>query len=157
MLWYSIHSFLNLFEHVIQDKTRNFITFLLGVVLYTLFYTYFGTYGPEFPFISSFLKYAMYIILADGFVMAIIYKNYYNQTILTEVGETLGAPKPHYAEAEVVGHINRDVEPIIKNVETDNIPELTNGAEYNDEEIEHSLDSALGDAYSTNGTNNNEN
>jgi len=155
MLWYSIHSFLNLFEHVIQDKTRNFTTFLLGVVLYTLFYTYFGTYGPEFPFICSFLKYAMYIILADGFVMAIIYKNYYNQTILTEVGETFGAHKPPmYAEAEVIKPINQvnetNIEPIMP-------PVLTESAEYDDEEIEHSLDSALGDAYSTNGTNNNDN
>jgi hypothetical protein len=148
MLWYSIHSFLNLFEHVIQDKTRNFTTFLLGVVLYTLFYTYFGTYGPEFPFICSFLKYAMYIILADGFVMAIIYKNYYNQTILTEVGETLGAHKPPmYAEAEVIKPIDQvnetNIEPIMP-------PVLTESAEYNDEEI----DSVQG---STNGSNNNDN
>ena len=148
MLWYSIHSFLNLFEHVIQDKTRNFTTFLLGVVLYTLFYTYFGTYGPEFPFISSFLKYAIYIILADGFVMAIIYKNYYNQTILTEVGETFGAHKPPmYAEAEVIKPINQvnetNIEPIMP-------PVLTESAEYNDEEI----DSVQG---STNGSNNNDN
>ena len=148
MLWYSIHSFLNLFEHIIQDKTRNFTTFLLGVVLYTLFYTYFGTYGPEFPFISSFLKYAIYIILADGFVMAIIYKNYYNQTILTEVGETLGAHKPPmYAEAEVIKPIDQvnetNIEPIMP-------PVLTESAEYNDEEI----DSVQG---STNGSNNNDN
>jgi len=146
MLWYSLHSFLNLFENVIQDKTRNFTTFLVGVVLYTLFYTYFGTYGPEFPFISSFLKYAMYIILADGFVMAIIYKNYYNQTILTEVGETFGAHKPPmYAEAEVVKPINQVNEESV-------MPVLTDSLEYNDEELEHSLDSALS---STNGSNNN--
>jgi len=146
MLWYSLHSFLNLFENVIQDKTRNFTTFLVGVVLYTLFYTYFGTYGPEFPFISSFLKYAMYIILADGFVMAIIYKNYYNQTILTEVGETFGAHKPPmYAEAEVVKPINQVNEESV-------MPVLTDSSEYNDEELEHSLDSALS---STNGSNNN--
>ena len=59
-----------------------------------------------------------------------------------------------YAEAEVIKPINQvnetNIEPIMP-------PVLTESAEYDDEEIEHSLDSALGDAYSTNGTNNNKN
>ena len=150
MLWYSIHNFLNLFENVIQNKTRNFITFLLGVVLYTLFYSYFGTYGPEYPFLSQFLKYAMYIILADGFVMAIIYKNFYNQTILTEVNETFLKEPP----TNKVKYTNKK-EKKKEEKEKPIIFELDKTEDNNLDEYNYSSDSALGDAYTTKGNSNN--
>ena len=158
MLWYSIHNFLNLFENVIQNKTRNFITFLLGVVLYTLFYSYFGTYGPEYPFLSQFLKYAMYIILADGFVMAIIYKNFYNQTILTEVNETFLKEPPTNKVKYTNTNTNKkekQEKQEEKQKEKPIIFELDKTEDNNLDEYNYSSDSALGDAYTTNGNANN--
>lgn len=154
MIWYLLHNIMNLFDSVIENKTRNFTTFLVGVVLYTLFYTYFGTYGPDYPFLSSFLKYAMYIILADGFVMAIIYKNFYKQTIFTEVNETLGANKP-INETKNKKHVDKSSQNIKKEIiDKMDIFELKETPHYNSSEQNISSDAALGDYYTTNGKSN---
>lgn len=94
MLWYCIHNILKLVSPTMESQHRNLTTFLTGVVLYTLFYSYVGTLGTEHSFLSVFFKYSIYIVIADAFAMAILYKNYYHHSIFKEVEETLGATKP---------------------------------------------------------------
>ena len=90
MLWFVIHHIVQNF-HSMTDQTKNLLTFVLGSTLYTLFYSFLGSFdfNTNFMFRSLF-NFFFYIILADGFAMAIIYKNFYKQTIFTEVRETIG-------------------------------------------------------------------
>jgi hypothetical protein len=90
MLWFLTHNFMQLFD-TMQNQTKNLTTFLFGTTIYTLFYSYLGSLNfEENLFFKSFFNFFFYIILADAFAMAIIYKNYYKTTIFTEINETLG-------------------------------------------------------------------
>lgn len=90
MLWFIIHHIIQNFS-LMSDQTKNLLTFVLGSTLYTLFYSYLGSFDFSCNLMfKSLFNFFFYIILADGFAMAIIYKNYYKQTIFTEVRETLG-------------------------------------------------------------------
>lgn len=69
-------------------QTKNLFTFLIGVVSYTLIYSWFGATSKENNlFIFTLFNYFVYIILADAFAMAIIYKNYYKTSIIGEAKE----------------------------------------------------------------------
>ena len=92
MLWFTIHHIFQLLPSSIETKTRDLSTFLFGTFLYAFLYSYFKTYGQDHPFLTCFLNFTLYIILADAFVMGVIYKNFYRQTIFTEVKETFGCP-----------------------------------------------------------------
>jgi len=101
MIWYTIHNILKTFFPDMEPQHRNLTTFITGVVLYTLFYSYVGTLGNEHIFLNIFLKYSMYIVLADAFGMAILYKNFYKQSIFTEVEETFGTSGPKQTATNV--------------------------------------------------------
>jgi hypothetical protein len=91
MLWFLTHQLMQNFESV-ENQTKNLTTFLFGVTVYTLIYSYVGSCDfSSNLFLKSFFGFFYYIILADAFAMAIIYKNYYKQTIFTEVKETVGS------------------------------------------------------------------
>ena len=90
MLWFIIHHFLQLFSFM-ENQNRNLTTFLTGTVLYVLFYSYVGSLDlTGNAFFKMLFGFFYYIVMADGFAMAIIYKNFYKQTIFTEVRETFG-------------------------------------------------------------------
>ena len=103
MLWFVIHNIAKMFS--LENQTRNLAVFLTGVVLYVLFYAYVGSLDLTNPFYIRLFSYFIYIILADGFAMAILYKNGYKQSILMEVNETFGATGPKMTA--------NDVEPIL--------------------------------------------
>jgi hypothetical protein len=94
MLWFTIH---HLVQNIVsaEDQTKNLITFLSGTVIYTLFYSYLSSFDFSVHlFLRGLFNFFGYVILADAFAMAIIYKNYYKQTIFTEVKETMGSNLP---------------------------------------------------------------
>jgi hypothetical protein len=94
MLWFTIHNILKTFSSM-ENQTRNLTTFLTGTVLYVLFYSYAGSFDfIDNSFLKNLFGFFIYIIIADGFAMAILYKNFYKQTIFTEVKETLGSKMP---------------------------------------------------------------
>jgi len=85
--------------------------------------------------------------------MAILYKNFYKQTIFKEVEETLGSSGPKMTAANV-----EPIETVEANLdntdEPQNIPLLNNHSDYIDEREGFVKDSALGDSYSSNGKSN---
>lgn len=92
MLWFLIHHLVHLLPFG-ENQTKNLFTFVFGTLLYTILYSYFGAINKETnAFIFMLFNYFSYIVLADGFSMAIIYKNYYKTTIFTEIKETIGSP-----------------------------------------------------------------
>lgn len=101
MLWFIIHNILKNFSYM-ETQTRNLTTFLTGTVLYVLFYSYVGSLDFDSnPFLKRLFGFFFYIVLADGFAMAVLYKNFYKQTIFTEVKETFGAKDPPKDNIEV--------------------------------------------------------
>lgn len=148
MLWFIIHNFLKNFTSM-ENQTRNLTTFLTGTVLYVLFYSYAGSFDfIDNPFFKRLFGFFIYIVIADGFAMAILYKNFYKQTIFTEVKETLGSP------AHKMTDINDDSSETNEKETSENIPLLNNDSDYIDEEEGFAKDSALGDTYNTNGESN---
>ena len=155
MIWYIIHNILKTIAPNMEPQHRNLTTFLTGVVLYTLFYSYVGTLGREHTFLNVFFKYSVYILMADAFAMAILYKNFYKQTIFKEVEETIGTSGPKQTASNVepiieAEHVERMSEP--KHTE---LPELDYEATNEPDNMEGFMkDTALGDLYNTNGENN---
>lgn len=85
MLWFTIHNLIHLLPFD-SNQNKNLFTFVVGVVLYTIIYSFLGSLkGDNKPFLTMFFNFFLYIILADGFAMAIIYKNFYKITIMGEV------------------------------------------------------------------------
>jgi hypothetical protein len=94
MLWFILHHIFKNFTFL-ENQTRNLTTFLLGTVIYVLFYSYIGSMDfSNNLFFKKLFGFFYYIVMADGFAMAILYKNFYKQTILTEIKETLGTSGP---------------------------------------------------------------
>jgi hypothetical protein len=96
-----------------ENQTRNLTTFLSGTVIYVLLNSYIGSVDlRNNPFLFKLFGFFMYIIMADGFAMAILYKNFYKQTIFTEVNETLGAsgPKMTAENVEVIETVEAEAE-----------------------------------------------
>ena len=160
MLWFTIHHIMKTFESM-ENQTRNLTTFLTGVVIYTLFYTYLGTFDfTQNVFLKSLFGFFHYIILADAFAMAVIYKNFYKTTIFNEVRETIGSNTLNEEVKEVKG------KPIKKQVKREkqekkiNSPMMLNNPMISNDETFDEMEgfvknSALGNAYSTNGEQNN--
>lgn len=155
MLWFLFHNIITNFTFM-EVQSRNLYVFLIGTVFYTLIYSWLGTFSKEQnPFLNSIFNFFLYIILADGFAMAILYKNYFGRPIHSEVKETLGASPPTVTAT--------NVEPIT-HIETDNIsvndipvamPQLSNSVTNTSDNMEGFMkDSALGDSYNTNGVSN---
>ena len=159
MIWYIIHNILKSFTPNMEPQHRNLTTFLTGVVLYTLFYSYIGTIGKEHTFVNVFFKYSIYIVMADAFAMAILYKNFYKQTIFKEVEETIGASSPK--QNKCVNNSGRKMffpkphSP--KQPEKERLPELLNESDCNENDKQEGFakDSALGEMFTTNGESNN--
>jgi hypothetical protein len=152
MLWFTIHNFLKNFTSM-ENQNRNLTTFLTGTVLYVLFYSYAGSFDFNSNlFFKRIFGFFIYIIIADGFAMAILYKNFYKQTIFTEVQETLGSSGPKMTAANVEPITT--VEANLSDDENTNAPLLNNNSDYIDEQEGFTKDSALGDAYNTNGNSN---
>ena len=151
MLWFIIHHIMKAFESM-ENQTRNLTTFLTGVVIYTLFYTYLGSLDfSQNVFLKSLFGFFHYIILADAFAMAVIYKNFYKTTIFNEVRETIGS---NSLNEEVKKET--PIKPIKKEkpIKKSNSPMISNDETF-DEMEGFVKDSALGDSYSTNNKKNN--
>ncbi len=94
MIWYIVHNLVQLLPFG-SEQNKNLFTFLIGVVSYTLIYAWFGATNKENNvFIFTLFNYFWYIILADAFAMAIIYKNYYKTSIIGEAKEVF-SDKPN--------------------------------------------------------------
>lgn len=96
MFWFLLHNFLQQFTNpnITTDQTRNLTTFVLGTLIHTIVYSYLGSLQLETnPFLKTFHGFYLYIVIADAIAIAIIYKNYYNSTILTEM-DGLFSKKP---------------------------------------------------------------
>ena len=142
MLWFTIHHIMKAFESM-ENQTRNLTTFLTGVVIYTLFYTYLGSLDfSQNVFLKSLFGFFHYIILADAFAMAVIYKNFYKTTIFNEVRETIGSNSLN----EPV--IKEPIKPVKKEkpIKKSNSPMISNDETF-DEMEGFVKDSALGDAF----------
>jgi hypothetical protein len=151
MLWFIIHNFLKNFT-LMENQTRNLTTFLTETVLYVLFYSYTGSFHfSDNPFLKRIVGFFIYIVIADGFAMAILYKNFYKQTIFTEVEETIGSTGPKMTATNVEPITTVEVNLSDHN---SNIPLLNNDSDYIDEQEGFTKDSALGDSYSSNGKSN---
>ena len=151
MLWFTIHHIMKAFESM-ENQTRNLTTFLTGVVIYTLFYTYLGSLDfSQNVFLKSLFGFFHYIILADAFAMAVIYKNFYKTTIFNEVRETIGS---NSLNEEVKKEA--PIKPVKKEkpIKKSNSPMISNDETF-DEMEGFVKDSALGDAYNTNNKKNN--
>ena len=82
--------------------------------------------------------------------MAILYKNFYKQTIFTEVNETLGSsgPKMTAENVEPIATVEANIMPEFRN------PLLNNNSNIINDNEGFARDSALDDAYNTNGQSN---
>lgn len=89
MIFYLLHSInYNIIKGNISNQTRNLLTFLIGVVLYTILWTFLYRNREHSNLIIDSLKYGfIYIFIADCFSIAIIYKNYYKRNITTEISD----------------------------------------------------------------------
>lgn len=150
MIWFIIHNFLKNFVSL-ENQTRNLTTFLTGTVLYVLFYSYVGSVDFNSNlFLKRLFGFFIYIVIADGFAMAILYKNFYKQTIFTEVNETLGSsgPKMTAENVEPIATVEANIMPEFRN------PLLNNNSNIINDNEGFARDSALDDAYNTNGQSN---
>ena len=78
MFWFIIHNILKSFSSM-ENQTRNLTTYLSGTFLYVLFYSYTGSI--VFNNNSFFKEFFIYIMIADAFSMAILYKDLYEEII----------------------------------------------------------------------------
>ena len=109
--FYALHNIMSLGSDSESDYTngqRNCKLFMFGVFLYVVLYVYMkniqlsGHIKEEW---YETLKVGLYVmIIADICVMSYIYKDYYGQTILCEVNETLSKKKTNKPD-----EINNDI------------------------------------------------
>ncbi len=173
MLWYIIHNILKKFTSM-ENQTRNLSTFLSGIVLYILFYSYIGAIDFNSNlFLKRFFDLFFFIVIADGLAMVILYNNYYKQKNFKETNETLGSKvsatnvepnKTSQTKLEIPQKSffqnlgNKFVDIVVKSKcnkkntkEIQNILLLNENSNYIDENEGFAKDSALGNAYNTNG------
>ena len=153
MIWFTIHNILKKFSHM-KNQTKNLTTFLIGTFLYVLFYSYSEIFDSiEYSFLKRLFEFFIYIVIADGIVMAILYK----QTIFTQANKTSEASGSKISSEYVKSSPNVNTNIHNSNKDENNnisIPLLSNESEYVDENEGFTKDSALGYAYSTNGNSN---
>jgi len=134
-----------------ENQTRNLTTFLTGTVLYVLFYSYVGSIDFNSNlFLKRLFNFFIYIVIADGFAMAILYKNFYKQTIFTEVNETLGTSGPKMTATDVEPITEATSNPPLETIQM--LDSIENHSETTHEGF--AKDSANGSYYTTNGTSN---
>lgn len=177
MIWYIIHNIFKVFSLNMDLQSRNLFTFLTGVVLYTLLYSYIESVEKENSYLNIICKYSTYILITDVIMMVISYKN----TIFKKVEENMIDSKKKQ-KATSVECVTREEEQIDKNknkirknnavlndlvkeffpkpvkqIEKERLPELMNESSYNEEDLMEGFtkDSALGGIFSTNGKSNN--
>jgi predicted membrane protein len=93
MLWFIFHNIIKQIPSI-DTQTKNLFVFLIGVTVYTFLYSWVGSLSKnDGSFLYFFFNFFSYIILADGFSMAIIYKNYFSRSIFNEVKDTFGTSK----------------------------------------------------------------
>lgn len=95
MIFFLLHTInYNILYDDISNQTKNLTTFLLGVILYTIVWTFLYRKKDNNNLIFDSLKYGfVYIFIADCFCMAIIYKNYYGGSITHEITDLNVSPK----------------------------------------------------------------
>jgi len=96
----------------------------------------------------------IYIVMADAFAMTILYKNFYKQTIFTEVNETLGSSGPKMTSTGVEPITSAEISNHSIEEDDDGIPQLTNDTEFDDPMEGFAKDTALGDVFTTKGDSN---
>lgn len=154
MIWFIIHNILKSFCSM-ENQTRNLTTFLTGTVLYALFYSYVGSIDFNSNlFLKRLFGFFIYIVMADGFSMAILYKNFYKQTIFKEVEETIGSNGPKMTASDVEPIEKAEATINVSKTDNERIPLLSNNSEHVYANEGFSKDSALGEFYSTNGDSN---
>lgn len=165
MIWFIIHNFLKRYGSM-ENQTRNLTTFLIGTILYVLFYSYVGSLDlTKNKFIQLFFNFFIYIVLADGFAMAIIYKNFYKHTIFNEVKETFGSKyvdeynplldKPIKLKRPNIPKQEQEQESEEQDQEPDKFLKLEETPDHDETSNQgFSKDSAYGDVYTTNGVSN---
>lgn len=91
MIFYLLHSINhNIIPGNFSNQTRNLLTFLLGVILYTVLWTYLYNHTNNNNLIITSLKWGFsYILIADCFAIAVIYKNYYKKSINNEIKQVI--------------------------------------------------------------------
>lgn len=106
MFYYIIHN-LPIWTDLPNGK-RNVRTFLLGTVCYILLHALlFSKIGEEKHYIKLFRNYIYYLWAADAIAMAVIYKQFYKKSILSEVGNMIEDVKP-----------SKPVQPAVKQMPT---------------------------------------
>jgi hypothetical protein len=69
----------------LTNQTKNLTTFVFGTLLHTMLYSYLGSLNLS---ASSFMKtmfgFYSHILFVDIVAIGIIYKNYYNESIVSE-------------------------------------------------------------------------
>ena len=121
MLWFIFHNIIKQIPSI-DTQTKNLFVFLMGVTSYTFLYSWVGSLSKnDGSFLYFFFNFFSYIILADGFSMAIIYKNYFSRSILNEVKYTFGTSKEDNTD-NIVNNTNLpktvSSQPINNNVDT---------------------------------------
>jgi len=159
MICYIIHNILKNFTPNMEPQHRNLATFLTGVVSYTLFYSYVGTLGCEHTFLNVFFKYSIYIVMADAFAMAILYKHIF----FREVEKTMCSKRTATnVETQIDTPLTKKINPVNEAFfpkpvfEKKRLPELLDKSSCNDNDSMEGFakNSALGDYFTTNGESN---
>jgi hypothetical protein len=143
MLWFITHNILKKYTPM-EHKKRNLITFFSGILLYIVFYSY----VVSFDCINHqrLFGYFFCIIMSD--VLAI---SAYKKTIFPEVKPFLKETMEPKMPAKVVETNTCDSK---EEVTSESIPLLKNDSDYIDENEGFVKETALGNAYTTNGKSN---
>jgi hypothetical protein len=143
MLWFIIHHSLKKMTSI-EDQKRNLITFFTGLLSYIIFYSYVFS----FDCIDHPLLFVYFFCIVTVDIVAI---STCKRTIFTE-------SNPFLKETVELQKTATDFEPNNYNsneeVTNESIPLLKNESDYIDENEGFVKDSALGNAYSTNGNSN---
>ncbi len=137
MLWFIIHNCLKKFTRI-ENKKRNVITFFAGMAWYIVFYYYIISLNSiDYHQLRS---YFFYIGMADILAFATYKKN-----IFTEDNPFLR--EPIEPKMTATNDFN-------EKATSENIPLLKNDSDYIDENEGFVKETALGNAYTTNGNSN---
>jgi hypothetical protein len=141
MLWFTIHNILK--NCNIENKKRNLTTFFAGILLYIVFYSYVDSFG----FIDHPRLFGHFFCIAMADIIAI---STYKETNFTEAKETMSLSGPKINDTEYNANISNQH----TTDHNTSIRLLKNDSDYIDEIEGFTKDSALGNAYSTNGVSN---
>ena len=120
MLFFTLHQMIqNLLPGNFTNQTKNLLTFLIGIVLYTIFFTYLFKKNNESKslLINSMKGGFTYILLSDCISMGIIYKNYYNRSITSEIKEVWSGDKNQSKDETVKSKKTKNILNDIKEIQ----------------------------------------